>query len=86
MSLICVINSMTIEEANKKYKNYSYKQFKEEVADSVCKFIKNIQEKFYEYRNNEENLKKILESGSDKVRVYASGKIKLVKERVGLKV
>jgi len=86
ISLICVINSITIEEANKKYKNYNYKQFKEEVADCVCKFIKNIQEKFYEYRNDEDNLKRILKSGSSKARVYALSKMKLVKERVGLKI
>ena len=49
ISLICVVKNMTIEEANKKYKNYNYKNFKIEVADSVCNFIKEIQNKFYKY-------------------------------------
>jgi tryptophanyl-tRNA synthetase len=51
MSLICVVNNMTIEEANDKYKNYNYKDFKIEVANSVSNFIKDVQDKFYKYRN-----------------------------------
>ncbi len=86
ISLICVINNMTIEEANEKYKNYSYKEFKIEVADAVCSFIKNVQDKFYRYRNDEDNLKKILKSGADKARVYASKKIEVIKDKIGLNI
>jgi len=77
---------MTIEEANNKYKNYNYKDFKTEVANSVCKFIKNVQDKFYEYRNDEKKLKKILTSSANKARIYASKKMNFVKEKVGLKI
>ena len=86
MSLICVVNNMTIEEANDKYKNYNYKDFKIEVADSVCKFIKNVQDKFYEYRNDEKKLKEIITSGASKARIYASKKMNFVKEKVGLNI
>ena len=86
ISLVCVVNNMTIEEANKKYKDYNYKDFKIEVANSVCNFIKEIQDKFYEYRNNEQHLKEILTDGANKARVYASKKIDIVKEKVGLKI
>ena len=86
ISLVCVVNNMTIEEANKKYKNYNYKDFKTEVADSVCKFIKSVQDKYYEYRNDEQRLKEILTDGANKTRVYASKKMNSVKEKVGLKI
>ena len=86
ISLVCVVNNMTIEEANKKYKDYNYKDFKIEVADSVCKFIKDIQDKFYQYRNDEKNLKEILTDGANKARIYASKKMEIVKEKVGLKI
>ena len=76
----------TIEEANDKYKNYNYKDFKIEVADSVCKFIKNVQDKFYEYRNDEKKLKEILTIGANKARMYASKKMEYVKEKIGLKL
>lgn len=46
ISLICVVNNMTIKEANEKYKNYNYKDFKIEVADAVCTFI-NVSMYFY---------------------------------------
>ena len=86
ISLVCVVNNMTIKEANEKYKDYNYKDFKIEVADSVCNFIKEIQNKFYEYRNNEQDLKEILTDGANKARVYASKKMDIVKEKVGLSV
>ena len=68
LSLICVVENMTIEEANERYKDYNYKDFKIEVSNNVCKFIKEVQEKFYTYRNNEEYLKEILKSGADYAR------------------
>ena len=86
ISLICVVNNMTIEEANEKYKDYNYKDFKTEVADSVCKFIKDIQDKFYHYRSDEQHLKEILTNGANRARVYASKKMDIVKEKVGLSV
>ena len=86
ISIVCVVNNMTIEKANEKYKNYNYKDFKIEVADSVCKFIKDIQDKFYQYRNNEKHLKEILTYGANKARVYASKKMEMVKEKVGLNI
>ena len=86
MSLICVVDNMTIEKANDKYKNYNYKDFKTEVADSVCKFIKSVQDKFYEYRNDENKLKEILKIGASKARENASNKMNEVKEKIGLKL
>ena len=86
ISLVCVVNNLTIEEANEKYKNYNYKDFKIEVADSVCKFIKDIQNNFYQYRNDEERLKEILTDGANKARIYASKKMDIVKEKVVLKI
>ena len=50
------------------------------------KFIKEIQDKFYQYRNDENSLKEILMDGANKARVYASKKMDIVKEKVGLKI
>ena len=86
LSLVCAIGNMTIKEANKKYKDYSYKDFKTEVADTVCSFIKSVQEKFYEYRSDEDNLKYVLEKGAEKARSYASKKLSEVREKVGILV
>ena len=86
ISLICVVNNISIEEANEKYKDYSYKDFKVEVANSVCSFIEKIQKEFYKYRNDEKRLKKILTEGANKARNKAKDKMNIVREKIGLKI
>lgn len=86
LSIVAVIDDSSIEDVSKKYKDYTYKDFKIEVADKVTEFILKIQNEFYKYRNNEEYLKKILKDGADKARVLASKKMEKVKKIVGLKL
>lgn len=86
LSIVAVIDDSSIEDISKKYKDYTYKDFKIEVADKVTEFILKIQNEFYKYRNNEEYLKKILKDGADKARVFASKKMEEVKKIVGLKL
>lgn len=86
LSIVAVIDDSSIEDVSKKYKDYTYKDFKIEVADKVTEFILKIQNEFYKYRNNEEYLKKILKDGADKARVLASKKMEEVKKIVGLKL
>lgn len=86
MALICAVNDLSIEDANKIYKDYSYKDFKIEVADNVCSFIESVQDKFYKYRNDELYLKEVLKSGANKARSYASLKMDEVYEKVGIKI
>lgn len=86
ISLYCSVNDISIEKANIKFKNYMYKDFKREVADSVCSFISNIQNKFYNYRNDEDTLKQILNDGANKARIKASKKTSEVRSKIGLKL
>lgn len=86
LSIVAVIDDSSIEDVSKKYKDYTYKDFKIEVADKVTELILKIQNEFYKYRNNEEYLKKILKDGADKARVLASKKMEKVKKIVGLKL
>ena len=86
LSIVAVIDNLTIEEVSLKYKDYTYKDFKIEVADKVSKFILDIQDKFYKYRNDEDYLRKILKEGADKARRLASKKMEEVKQTVGLKL
>ena len=86
LSIVAVIDNLTIEEVDKKYHDYNYKDFKTEVADKVASFIKSIQEKFYEFRNDEDYLKNVLENGATKARKISQLKMIEVKEKVGLKL
>ena len=86
LSIVAVIDNLSIKEVEEKYKDYNYKDFKTEVANKTCDFILSIQEKFNKFRNDEEYLKEVLKEGANKVRLYASKKMVEVKEKVGLKI
>lgn len=86
LSIIAVIDNLSIEEVVSIYKDYNYKNFKIEIADKVCNFILDIQTKFYKYRQNEEILRKILTEGANKARILANNKMIEVKKKIGLKL
>lgn len=86
LSIVAVIDNLSIEEVSLKYKDYTYKDFKIEVADKVIEFILNIQNKFYKYRSDEEYLKKVLEMGAKKARIIANNKMEEIKQKIGLKL
>lgn len=52
----------------------------------MSKFILNIQDKFYNYRNDEDYLKKVLKEGANKARKLASKKMDEVRKTIGLKL
>lgn len=84
ISLMAAITNREIEDIEKEFQDSNYKDFKIAVADQVCDFIKNVQEKYFKYREDEELLKKILKNGADKARSYASNKLVEVRKKVGL--
>mgnify|MGYP003571270985 CR=1 FL=1 len=84
ISIYAAINNKSIKEVVDKYRDYSYKEFKEDVANNVCNFILKLQEKFYLYRNNEDELKIILKNGAIKAKNLASKKMDEVITKVGL--
>ena len=86
LSIIAVIDNLGIEEVSLKYKDYTYKDFKTEVAIKISEFISDIQNKFYEYRCDEEYLKKVLKDGAERAKVIAIKKIDSVKQIIGLKI
>ena len=77
---------MEIEDVVLKFKDYNYKDFKIEVANKVCDFIKDVQDKFYEYRKDEYYLKEVLKKGAINARIKASKKLNEVRKVVGIKI
>lgn len=84
ISLLAAITNREIEEIVNEFKDSNYKEFKIAVADQVCSFIKDVQDKYYEFRNDEDKLKDILNNGAEKARNYASNKLVEVRKKVGL--
>ena len=87
-NLINIYSSLTnksIKEIEKEFEGQNYGYFKTKVADVVCEFIENIQEKYYKIINDE-ILDKILEDGANTVRKECKEKLDLMKKNMGFKV
>ena len=80
--LSCCTNT-SIEALEEKYKNSSYAEFKEDVANAVADELKPIQEKYNELINSK-YLDEILDQGRDYANYLANKKIGKVMNKVGL--
>ncbi len=47
LTIYAAINNIEIEDAAEKFKDYEYKEFKEEIAETVCNLLKEIQDKYH---------------------------------------
>ncbi len=86
LSIVAAIDNLSLSEVEERYWNYNYKDFKIEVADKVARFIINIQDRFYKYRNDEKYLVKILRDGGERARKLAELKMNEVREKIGLQL
>lgn len=85
-NLLTIYSSLTnksINELEIKYKDSSYGNFKNDLAEVVVNFLSPIQDKYHEIINSDK-LDKILNDGRDKAKIIASRKIKNVYHKVGL--
>lgn len=85
LSIYSAITNIEIKKLEEKFKNSSYKDFKESLANEIEKFILPIQEKYKKYRYSSE-LYSILEKGRENAKVYASKKLNEVRNKIGLKI
>ncbi len=83
ISILSVLKKVTIADIEQRYQNMNYKEFKELVADVVCEFICDVQEKYTLYRNSS-SINDILELGADKARKVASKKLYEVRKCMGI--
>ena len=77
------ITNMSIEDIVNKYKDKTYKDFKEDLADIVGELLTNIQTKYNEIISSP-LLDKVLDDGRDYAHYLALKKIRKVQKRIGL--
>ena len=77
------ITNMSIEDIVSKYKDKTYKDFKEDLADIVGELLTNIQTKYNEIISSP-LLDKVLDDGRDYAHYLALKKIRKVQKRIGL--
>ena len=83
LTIYASIENLKIEEAEEKFKNYNYGNFKKEVAESVANFLGKIQLKYHEILTSGQ-IDLILDESNKKVQKIAQDKLKDVYEKIGL--
>lgn len=76
------LTGKTIEEAEKSFEGMNYGEFKRVVADTVCKSLEDIQNKYNEYINSN-IIDEILKEGKEKTSKEANEKYMLAKKNMG---
>ena len=83
LTIYSALKNVSIEEAEDKFKDYQYGEFKKEIANTVIDALKPIKEKYNELMSGNE-IEKILEDGKIKTNEIAKKKYEEVRNLVGL--
>lgn len=83
ISIYSCLTSKSIFEIEDQFKNKSYGEFKNSLADIVVDFLANLQKKYYEFLKDDK-IDFYLNENSKKANEIANKKIKLVYETLGL--
>ncbi|MGE4572064.1 MAG: tryptophan--tRNA ligase [Candidatus Izemoplasmatales bacterium] len=83
INIFASMSDQSIEEIVEKYKESSYKNFKEDLGQAIVDVLKPIQEK-YQALIKSDKLQEILDKGRDAANQYAFKKMRKCKQKVGL--
>ena len=83
INIYASLTGLSINEVEEKFKDSNYGNFKSNVADVVCEFLSNIQNKYNAILNSNE-LDETLKNGANIVRELAKNKYELMKKKIGL--
>lgn len=83
LTIYACLKDITVNEAEKLFKDYNYGNFKKEVADVVCDKLKEIQDKYNKIINSN-IINEILDNGAKKANEIAKKKYEEVLKKVGL--
>jgi len=78
------LSGLSIKDLEKKYQGKGYKEFKEDLAEVIIEFLRPIQEKYYQARQDKDYLNKILTDGLKNARQISQKTMDQVYQAVGL--
>lgn len=84
LNVFAGVTGKAVAEIEQEFKNKSYGEFKDALAEAVVSELKPVREKFNEIIANKESLQGILTKGSDKIASEAQATLTKVKKSVGL--
>ena len=83
INIYASLTNLDIKDIEEKFKDSNYGNFKKCVADVVCEFLSNIQEKYNAIVDSKE-LDEILKNGADEVTKLSKEKFEIMKKKIGL--
>lgn len=83
LTIYSVISGKTIPEVEKHFEGKMYGHLKVELGELVIEYLRPIQERFQQIRQDETELKNILKNGADTARGQAQKTLKEVQETIG---
>lgn len=84
LNILSNISGESIFDLEKKFKGRVYSDLKRETAQSLCNLLKKLQKNYYQYRKDENYLKKVVQEGAKKASKYAKKTLKKVYQAIGL--
>lgn len=84
LSIYSAVSNISFSELEARYQGKGYGEFKKDMADAVVSIIKPIQDRYYELRENDSQLRAILDEGRDETTKRSSIVLQKVKDAVGL--
>lgn len=86
LTIYSVISGQEIEAVEKHFEGKMYGHLKVELGELVAEYLKPIQDRFHEIRNDDVQLNAILKQGADQAREQAQKTLKAVHETIGFVV
>lgn len=84
LTIYSSFKNQTLADSQEELEGKSYGEFKNLLSDLVCERLLEIQKKYKEIRNNDDNLRKILDEGRDFALEKSSQTLNKAKENLGL--
>lgn len=84
LSIYSAVSNISFPELEARYQGKGYGEFKKDMADAVVSIIEPIQDRYYELRENDSQLRAILDEGRDETTKRSSIVLRKVKDAVGL--
>jgi tryptophanyl-tRNA synthetase len=84
LNIYSEISGKSIDQLEQDFAGKGYGDFKMSLAEAVIEYLRPIQEKYFSLIQDEERLKTILQSGSNKIQSLAEETLGSAKEKIGL--
>lgn len=84
LTIYSVLSGRSIQELEEKYQGKGYGEFKKDLAEVVVDFLKPIQEKYFEIREDENHLNQVLKDGLAKAKPISEKVLEKVYQAMGL--